>query len=411
MYEMDKETSITTVFTIFVLLVLILLLPLLTFSSPQNEHDRNVIAATEASNCISYDDSERTIAITCKSAHMTDIYNQLRDHQILDRQSNGIWLLNANLTIDKGATLVIDPTDTSWLKIIADERTLSYGIRVHGSLKIDSVKVTSWNPETNDYAQSYGSRESSGKITHNGTPRPFIRVESRSTGTTNITNSEIAYLGYEGGWGSGTSGLHYHNGGDGSMIRNNNIHNLYFGFYSNNVGGMIIENNLVYNSGHYGIDPHTGTYDMIIRNNTVYDNNGTAIICSLDCYNILIEDNEVYNNTGSGITFSRNMTNSIARNNYVHDQNNAIFVSQSHNNQVYNNSISNTDDAISLQNGASKNKIHDNRIINSANGLRINSDADGNMLYSNKIINVPEQKMKVDDPNAKGNNIIKDKNA
>src|SRR5437870_283909 len=118
---MNKETLITTVFTIFVLLVLILLLPLLTFSSLQNEHDRNVIAAAEASNCISYDDSERTIAITCKVAYLTDIYNQLRDHRhILDRQSNGIWLLNANLTIDKGATLVIDSTDTSWLKIIAD---------------------------------------------------------------------------------------------------------------------------------------------------------------------------------------------------------------------------------------------------------------------------------------------------
>jgi hypothetical protein len=33
------------------------------------------------------------------------------------------------------------------------------------------------------------------------------------------------------------------------------------------------------------------------------------------------------------------------------------------------------------------------------------------MLYSNKIINAPDQRMNVDDPNAKGNNIIKDKNA
>ena len=73
---------------------------------------------------------------------------------------------------------------------------------------------------------------------------------------------------------------------------------------------MIIENNLFYNNGQYGIDPHTGTHDMIIRNNTVYGNNGTAIICSLDCYNILIENNKVYNNTESGITFSTNMTNS-----------------------------------------------------------------------------------------------------
>ena len=38
--------------------------------------------------------------------------------------------------------------------------------------------------------------------------------------TTDITNSEIAYLGYEGGVGSGMSGLHY-NGGDGSILKGN----------------------------------------------------------------------------------------------------------------------------------------------------------------------------------------------
>ena len=94
------------------------------------------------------------------------------------------------------------------------------------------LKLTSWNPSTNNYAQSYGSRETSGKITHQGAPRPFIRIESGSTGTTNITNSEIAYLGYEEGWGFGTSGIHYHNGGDGSIIKNNKIHNLYLRDYS-----------------------------------------------------------------------------------------------------------------------------------------------------------------------------------
>ena len=72
-------------------------------------------------------------------------------------------------------------------------------IRVFGGLKIDSEKVTSWNPATNDYVQSYGSRETSGKITHVRAPRPYIRIEeSGVTGTTNITNSEIAYLGYVG---------------------------------------------------------------------------------------------------------------------------------------------------------------------------------------------------------------------
>ena len=60
-------------------------------------------------------------------------------------------------------------------------------------------------------------------------------VEPRATGTTNITNSYIGYLGYEAGWGKKAEGLHY-NAGDGSVIRNNNIDHLYFGFYSVGIG-------------------------------------------------------------------------------------------------------------------------------------------------------------------------------
>ena len=343
------------------------------------QHDINYDLGNRGKNgqCISYDYSEKSIVISCDSVHLTDIANQINEQNVIKKESDGNWLLNAGIIIEKGA---------KWLKILADGN-VAHDIHVYGSLIIDSIRLTSWNPSTNDYAQSYGSRETSGKITHPGAPRPFIRIESGSTGTTNITNSEIAYLGYEGGWGSGTSGIHYHNGGDGSIIKNNKIHNLYFGFYSNSVSDMLIENNLFYNNGHYGIDPDTGTHDMIIRNNTVYGNNGTAIICSLDCYNILIENNKVYNNTGSGITFSRNMTNSVVRNNFVHNQMNAIFVSASHNNEVYNNTIFNTDDGISLANGASKNNIHDNRIINSVNALRFNADSHENTLYSNKIVN------------------------
>jgi len=346
-----------------------------------------------------------SIIISCGSIHVTDIADRINEQNVIKKVSNGNWLLNAGIIIERGAKLILDPQDTKWLKIVADGK-VAHGIHVYGSLIIDAIRLTSWNPSTNNYAQSYGSRETSGKITHPGTPRPFIRIESGSTGTTNITNSEIAYLGYEGGWGSGTSGIHYHNGGDGSIIRNNNIHNLYFGFYSNNVSDMLIENNIFYNNGHYGIDPHTGTHDMIIRNNTVYGNNGTAIICSLDCYNILIENNNVYNNTGSGITFSRNMTNSVVRNNFVHNQMNAIFVSASHNNEVYNNTISNTDDGISLANGASKNKVHDNRIINSINALRFNAGSHENILYSNMIVNATHHAIKYEHQNAKDNNAL-----
>jgi poly(beta-D-mannuronate) C5 epimerase len=327
-------------------------------------------------SCINYDASQRLITVSCKYATLTDIYNQINNPDVLDKdpQQQGVWLLNANVTVANGSTLTIDSTDTSWLKILADEKTLAYGIHVLGSLKIDSIKLTSWNPQTNDYAISNGSRESSGpatsscgsscpitlkdKLTHHGVPRPYIRIEYRATGTTNITNSHVGYIGYEAGWGKMTPGLQY-NAGDGSVIANNDFDHLYFGFYSVNVGHIIIENNKIHNSGHYGIDPHTGTHDMIIRNNTVYDNNGTAIICSLNCYNITFEDNDVYNNHGAGITFSRNTTNSVARNNYVHNQTIPIEVSEAHEDEVYDNTIStiNTSE-IYMIGHSSENKIY-----------------------------------------------------
>ena len=221
--------------------------------SPTSSSSSSLSSYTASpSSCITYDSTARLITISCQSAHLSDVYNQVNNHEVLDRQPQGLWLLNANVTINKGSTLNIEPTDTNWLKIIADG-TSAYGIHVYGSLKIDSVKLTSWDPHTKDYALSHGSRETSGKITHNGTPRPYIRVESSATGTTNITNSQIAYIGYEGGWGSGTSGIHY-NAGDGSVIRNNDISHLYFGFYSKNIRNIAIENNRIHDSGHYGID-------------------------------------------------------------------------------------------------------------------------------------------------------------
>ena len=339
--------------------------------------------------CINYNPSKRTITVSCSSARLTDIDNKLHDASILARQSpTGVWFLNANLVIAKGATFHIDSTDTKWLKI-GSKVTRVYGsakmapayvIDVHGSLKIDSVKITSWDPTTNNYAITNGSREAvppgtkgatpNGYIIHYGAPRGFIKIEHDATGTTDITNSEIAYLGYESGSTSdiGSGGLNYY-GANGSVIRGNNIHDLYFGFYSSGVGHMIIENNQVYHNANYGLDPHTGTHDMIIQHNIVHDNGAQGIICSLNCYNVLIENNQIYNNGGSGIMLSRNMSNSIVRNNIIYNEVNGILVSQSHYNKIYNNTISDSQYGIDVVFGSSGNTFYSNVIKNSSHGI------------------------------------------
>ena len=135
------------------------------YSTPDGEGRDSSSAGDDGSHCVNYSPSERLITISCKSAvSITDVYNQLNsDHSnngILDKdqQQPGVWILNANVTINSGATLNTDSKDTKWLKIVSDGKTLAYAIRVYGSLKIDSVKLTSWNPQTNDYVQSYGSK-------------------------------------------------------------------------------------------------------------------------------------------------------------------------------------------------------------------------------------------------------------
>jgi poly(beta-D-mannuronate) C5 epimerase len=329
-----------------------------------------------AAPCITYDSSSNIITVSC-SASLTDINNQLNNDNILSKQqqSNVVWLLNAGIVVTDTGTLYINSTDTTWLKINADGDTAN-GIDVHGRLKIDSVKITSWNMQTNDY----GKTDVQGTI-----PRPYIFVEKDATGTTDITNSELAYLGYEGDY--RTPGFRY-NGGPGSLVKGNHIHHLQTGFYSDGVGGMIIEGNLVHDNTVYGLDPHTGTHDMIIRNNVVHNNGEEGLICSLDCYNITIEGNKVYNNSDAGIMFSRNMYNSIARNNYIHNEVKGIFVSASNNNQVYNNTISDSIDGIYVKAEAANNKIHDNTITNAkSNGILINTGAHDNTFSSNTIIN------------------------
>jgi parallel beta-helix repeat protein len=351
--------------------------------------------------CITYDSSTKVITVTCNSASLTDIDNQLNDNTILDKEeqqsNNGVWLLNAGIVVADKATLYINSTDTTWLKINADGNS-EHIIEVYGNLKIDSVKITSWNPKTNDYAKipAYDEDKEPELI-------PYIIVEGEATGTTDITNSELAYLNY----------LSYY-AGDGSVLKGNHIHDLWFGFYSKGVGDMIIEDNHVHDNTIYGLDPHTGTHDMTIRNNVVHGNGGIGIICSLDCYNITIEGNEVYNNADSGIMFSINMYNSVARNNYVHDEAKGIFVSASHNNEIYNNTVSDSGDGIYLKSESSKNNIYDNTIINAtSNGILVNTGASDNTFSSNTIINATEFGIDVDEDSVnnkfENNNLINSK--
>jgi poly(beta-D-mannuronate) C5 epimerase len=340
------------------------------------------------------------ITISCDSTNLTGISNEVRNKGVLNKQSSGVWFLNASLVIAKGAILHIDSADTNWLRINSDlygNKTTPNAIDVHGSLKIDSIKVTSCNPVTNSSTTINGLKSDprnggNGVILH-GTSRPFIIIEKDAVGTTDITNSEIAYLGYGSGTlDHGSSGLSYY-GGEGSVLRGNNIHDLYFGFYSSDVGRLVIENNQVHHNTIYGFNLDRGSHDTIIRNNVVHDNGQYGIICSLNCNNVTIENNTVYRNSyknvGAGIMFDKNMTNSIARNNNIHNEGIGIFMSDAHNNEVYNNSLSDSEFGINVASESSGNIFYSNTVKNPLYyGIYAQDPTSvNNTFYNNQMIN------------------------
>ena len=289
---------------------------------------------------------------------------------------------------------MINSSDTKWLKILAGDkngdgdRDIVNSITVFGNLIIDSVKITSWDPGNNDFIKFKVDILPSREFEHTGidaVPRPYIKIEDETIGTTNITNSEIAYLGYE--CGGGCSGISYYGNNGTSIVRGNEIHHNRFGFYSVGVGGIVLEDNHVHHNFMYGFDPHTATHDMLIRNNIVHDHGAMGIICSLDCYNITIEGNEVYNSAGSGIMFSRNMSDSVARNNDVHDEEKCIFLSQSPNNEVYDNDISNcASQGIYIYHNSIENKVYNNTLTNTTEGIEESDDSQGINEISNNSI-------------------------
>jgi parallel beta-helix repeat protein len=91
-----------------------------------------------------------------------------------------------------------------------------------------------------------------------------------------------------------------------------------------------------------------------------------------------------------GIMFSRNMFDSIARNNIVSGEEQAIVVSESHNNEIYNNTVSDSGHGIDLDKASYENIIYDNIIMNIPNisdAFFIEEGAaEQNNLYSNKLV-------------------------
>src|SRR5215216_1178950 len=366
--------------------VIFILLSLITNIIPYWQQPRHLPFTAEAGEggpCIDYDAAENSIAINCNASFL-DVVETINDPEILQNLGNGEYLLNANLEVADDVTFEMTSSSSSnedgglqYLKI-----TGTNGIIVHGRIEISGIIITSWDTETN----SPVFQTITGSV-----PRAFINLRESEGGF--VHDSEIAYLGYQD---FGRRGFDLF--GDGPShdleIRGSEFHDMWFAFYSRGAYSITVDGNEYYNNIKYALDPHSGTHDMSITNNWLH-HNPIGVICSDRCYDILIEGNLVEHNTDYGIFFSRNMHDSIARNNHVYNTTSGITVSESPNNQIYNNTIeAATSQGIRLFNpdipddGSTEgNIVYNNVISSSENGIRSTRSHD-NILENNRFSDI-----------------------
>jgi len=101
------------------------------------------------------------------------------------------------------------------------------------------------------------------------------------------------------------------------------------------------------------------------------------------------------------------MYNSIVRSNIVYNEPIGISVSQSHKNQISNNSISKSGNGIRVGSGSSNNKIYGNIIANSiSQAILINNGSSGNTFFDNKVVSSTPAGLKIVQDSTAKNNIF-----
>src|SRR5215216_2332735 len=359
------------------ILLLFLMRGVIPYPDQQPSRYFNAAEAGEG-ECIGYESSDNTITINCNSSFL-DVVQTINDSEIIENLGNGEYILKANLEVADGITFEMNSNGDGlqYLKIAG-----ANGIVVYGKILINGVKITSWDISGEDVIQQ----------NINGIIRRGYVQFAASEGS-QIINLEFGYLG-DVELGRRGFDLFGEGASHDMEIRGSKFHDMWMAFYSSGAYNITVDGNEYYNNIKYALDPHTATHDMSITNNYLH-HNPIGVICSNSCYNILIEGNLVEHNTDYGIFFSRNMHDSIARNNHVYNTTIGITVSESPNNQIYNNTIeAATSQGIRLFNpdipddGSTEgNIVYNNVISSSENGIRSTRSHD-NILENNRFSDI-----------------------
>src|SRR5215216_3655433 len=76
-----------------------------------------LLPVSNNNTCITYNSINRTVNICGGSADLSTIDQVINSSDVLNNTSDKNWILNTNISVENGATLFINSTDTNWLRI------------------------------------------------------------------------------------------------------------------------------------------------------------------------------------------------------------------------------------------------------------------------------------------------------
>ncbi|CAN0243860.1 unnamed protein product [Scytosiphon promiscuus] len=146
-------------------------------------------------------------------------------------------------------------------------------------------------------------------------------------------------------------------------ILNSDIHHLYYGHYTYGHQGGVWDNNKMHDNWQYGFDPHDDSDYLTISNNEVYNNVNHGIIASKRCNNVKIFNNVVRDGgeNAAGIFLHRSSDHAEVYNNQISNMQDAgIAMLESFDALIYDNTIEGAKYGIRMSLGSARNQVYDN---------------------------------------------------
>jgi len=329
---------------------------------------------------VTYEKNENTLIVSGQGTKVTlkDIQEKA-GKQYLEEVSPKVWRANATILIYRGVTLNLKSNEVSWLQLESNKDKYVVLRSWDGDIKIDGVKITSWNSQKNTYDMD----QSDG--------RSFIYAKDNSR--LDIYNSELAYLGFPTSSELAVSpyGVSWRMSANKLKIAlitgevvNNKFHHNYFGAFTFGATGMLWKGNEFYSNTRYGLDPHDDSNGFLVEENYAHDNGTHGIIFSKRCMYNIIRNNTSINNKLHGIMLHEKSDYNLIENNTITGNTSGVALWRSSHNIVRNNKIENNRHGVRANVSANYNEIHNNYIESSSRyGIYFYDNADYNLIHDN----------------------------